>query len=352
MFKIIAFAVFALFSSITLASSLEVGSWNMMRLGNGDQKNYAALAEVASKFDIFAVQEVMTQQGIDQLKSALQRKTGESWDSISSHQVGRHSYKEMYAFVWRKSAVSAEDGGVAYLDRSDTFEREPFSAQFKNNSTGQTFALSTVHIIYGKSEAVRTPEITKLRDYWTWLHEIYPGVPVILMGDFNMNPTEQAWGPLKEVAKPLLTSGASTLSIKDGKFSNLYDNFWVDKQATLALSNYGIVQYPAMIGWSHEQSRQQVSDHAPIHVTMGQGTRSTSASPQAALTPPVRASTAKSQQVASNTPTADVRGNQNSKIYHLPGCKSYSSISPKNIVHFSSEQSAQQAGYRIAGNCQ
>lgn len=47
-----------------------------------------------------------------------------------------------------------------------------------------------------------------------------------------------------------------------------------------------------------------------------------------------------------------IRGNRNSKIYHLPkGCPSYNAMAERNIVEFRSEQEAIAAGYRIAGNC-
>jgi len=47
-----------------------------------------------------------------------------------------------------------------------------------------------------------------------------------------------------------------------------------------------------------------------------------------------------------------IRGNKNSKIYHLPsGCPSYDRISPRNIKTFVTEAQAQAAGYRKAGNC-
>jgi hypothetical protein len=47
----------------------------------------------------------------------------------------------------------------------------------------------------------------------------------------------------------------------------------------------------------------------------------------------------------------NVRGNKHSKIYHLPGCPGYGAMSPANIVTFTSEAEAQQAGYRKAKNC-
>lgn len=47
-----------------------------------------------------------------------------------------------------------------------------------------------------------------------------------------------------------------------------------------------------------------------------------------------------------------IRGNRNSKIYHLPvGCPSYDRISSHNIVKFVTEAEARAAGYRKAGNC-
>ena len=47
-----------------------------------------------------------------------------------------------------------------------------------------------------------------------------------------------------------------------------------------------------------------------------------------------------------------IRGNRNSKIYHLPaGCPSYNQISERNVVEFATEAGAVAAGYRKAGNC-
>lgn len=44
-------------------------------------------------------------------------------------------------------------------------------------------------------------------------------------------------------------------------------------------------------------------------------------------------------------------GNKNSKIYHLPGCSSYSKVSEKNQVKFDTAADAERAGYKLAGNC-
>lgn len=46
-----------------------------------------------------------------------------------------------------------------------------------------------------------------------------------------------------------------------------------------------------------------------------------------------------------------IKGNANSKIFHLPGCPSYNAVSEKNSVYFKSEADAVSAGYRKAFNC-
>lgn len=46
-----------------------------------------------------------------------------------------------------------------------------------------------------------------------------------------------------------------------------------------------------------------------------------------------------------------VHGNKNSKVYHLPRCPGYTTLSPASVVAFATENAARQAGYRKAKNC-
>lgn len=60
------------------------------------------------------------------------------------------------------------------------------------------------------------------------------------------------------------------------------------------------------------------------------------------------------ERKAPSSPEYDesIRGNRNSNIYHLPsGCPSYNKVSQRNIVEFATEEQAEAAGYRKAGNC-
>ena len=45
-----------------------------------------------------------------------------------------------------------------------------------------------------------------------------------------------------------------------------------------------------------------------------------------------------------------IKGNKNSKIYHVPGGKSYDKVKETNAVYFDSEEEAKSAGYRKAQN--
>ena len=71
-----------------------------------------------------------------------------------------------------------------------------------------------------------------------------------------------------------------------------------------------------------------------------------------ALRPAPQAQKYPMREVASNPKQEGVRGNRNSKVYHMPvGCPSYAEVSERNVVHFADEAAAQTAGFRKAANC-
>lgn len=60
-----------------------------------------------------------------------------------------------------------------------------------------------------------------------------------------------------------------------------------------------------------------------------------------------------SSQAATSKPLLQsaVRGNKNSKKYHLPHCSGFSQIKAENQRQFASEADAVAAGFQLAGNC-
>lgn len=353
--------MFRFFVSLLLALSflqnasadVIIGTWNLEHLSVRPNKDFQGIAKVAQKVDFLAVQELMNEQALDALAKELSKQTGKHWSAMASHAVGRKSYKEMYGFVWRDDVVAYEDGAVTYLDRNDTFEREPYSARFKSLKDGTTFVVATVHILYGKSQADRASEITALSDYWTWLKDTYPGNnQIMLMGDFNTPPTSPAWGNLDASAKPLVLTGASTLSTTDGKFSNLYDNIFVSKNSAIRVNNVQIFNYPKFLGMTHAQGRDSVSDHAPVFISANFSGGSQAIAPTQAKAPlpnPMKPSTAAND--SGKNLTVAIRGNKKTMVYHRPGCPSYDAIAEQNRVEFANAAAAEAQHYRLAGNC-
>ncbi|MCM2973782.1 helix-hairpin-helix domain-containing protein [Larsenimonas suaedae] len=250
-------------------ADMTVGSWNLKHLGWNNGKNIGHVAEIAQGADLWALQEVMSADAVTELEHALEDRTGESWSSMTSHEVGRSSYRESYAYLWRDSAVEYTKGAVVYLDPGDLFAREPYLAEFRDKDDGNKIAMATVHIIYGDSRSDRTPEIRELASIWDWMREVYPDTPRVIAGDYNLPPDSPAWQPLHDQgAEPAIKYSATTLGKADGTYANLYDNLWFDPEA-LNVTGSAIVQYPDLLGISHEEGRSTVSDHAPIYMTTG-----------------------------------------------------------------------------------
>lgn len=335
------------------SADVNIGTWNLEHLSVRPNKDFQGIAKVAQKVDFLAVQELMNEDALQALANELTRQTGKHWSAMASHAVGRSSYKEMYGFVWRDDVVAYEDGAVTYLDRGDTFEREPYSARFKSLRDGSTFVVATVHILYGKSHADRALEITALSSYWAWLRDTYPGNnQIMLMGDFNTPPNSPAWGNLDASAKPLVLNGASTLSSTNGKFANLYDNIFVSRNSTIKVNNVQVFNYPKYLGVTHAQGRDSVSDHAPIFLSASFGAGGSVATTVPAKTTqpnPMKPATAPSAK-ADNL-TVAIRGNKKTMAYHRPGCPSYNAVAEKNRVEFDTAAAAEAQHYHLAGNC-
>lgn len=106
-------------------------------------------------------------------------------------------------------------------------------------------------------------------------------------------------------------------------------------------------QFP-VTAWERERDRRvaRVMGHSNPFVT-GEKSWNTRDSAQTHIAP----GTTTERSEAVNT-SAPIRGNKNSRIYHLPvGCPSYDKMNPRNAIEFASESDAQAAGYRKASNC-
>lgn len=347
-------ACLSLAAAAPVAADTYVGSWNIVHLGWDNEKNYEATAEVATKFDLLAVQEVMTLEGLQRLEKEMEARSGVDWESFASEAVGRGSYKEHYAFIWRPDRVSWVDGAVTYIDDRDSFAREPFSMRFQT-ADGYRFVYAAAHAIYGDTIEGREDEARAFRRYLDWLNASFDGDPVYLAGDFNLPPSNEAWSAVGEVSYPAIQGAgvATTLSKKNGRYANLYDQIWMPSERPVPIKGVGVYKFPEHLGMSHKMARKSVSDHAPVFIVLSD-VKDRDASwvtfpDHSPVSKPANLNRAPaSKQVTSAT---QIKGNRNSNIFHLPHCPGFSKVSARNAIYFDTEAAAKTAGFRMARNC-
>lgn len=152
------------------------------------------------------------------------------------------------------------------------------------------------------------------------------------------------------MAKPLMLKGASTLSAKDGQFANLYDNVIISKDSRMWINSAEVFNYPKYLGLSHAQVRSLVSDHAPIFLNVRLSSTAsslpTSTSLRKIANPSGSAERNTTNRPTPSQPQAMVIGNMQTKIYHMPGCPSYATVSAKNRIKFPNEKDAMALDFR------
>ncbi len=190
--------------------NLLIGTWNIQALGritprwtpkadDSPKRNLTDLcciAEIVSRFDVVALVEV--KRNLEALRM-LMDVLGEDWSFIVTDTVeGEPGNDERLGFVFDRRRVqlaglageivipdSELAGGDAIL--RDQFARTPYAVSFRAGDQG--FTLVSIHVIWGKGPADRTPE---LRRFAKWLSEASRDPDdfnrnMIALGDFNID---------------------------------------------------------------------------------------------------------------------------------------------------------------------
>lgn len=194
----------------TVHDTLLLATWNIREFGpsnkGGERLNesYYYLAEIISKFDIVAVQEVR-----DDLTAIhkLMRILGSRWDFIATDTVlGTSGNYERLAFLYDSSKVSFTGiaGEIVLADNrlmnKKQFARTPFTVSFQ--SGWFKFVITTVHIYYGTDTGTklqrRIDEIAAIVDTLDKRIKADNENTYIVLGDFNIiSPEHQTMKALK-----------------------------------------------------------------------------------------------------------------------------------------------------------
>lgn len=277
--------------------NLLVATWNLRAFGDLTQKWWAGpsdspkrdwratacLAEVVSRFDVVALQEV--RRSTAALRFLLERLQPH-WRVIASDVTeGKPGNAERLAFVYDSTRVQPSGlvGEIVLPSpvRSPVqqFARTPYIASFSRGGT--EFILATVHVLWGVSAADRLPEIRAFADWMrVWADRTDDwNENLLVLGDFNLdrlgNPLFDAfvssglWPPAELADVPRTV-------FHNDRYQNYYDQIaWFSDTTGASLlrsltythkgGSFDFVPY-VLTGLSRTQMSWRISDHYPLWV--------------------------------------------------------------------------------------
>jgi exonuclease III len=183
--------------SKTVSETLLLATWNIREFSMSKrlEESYYYIAEIISRFDIIALQEISGDLG------ALQKVInilGRKWDFIVTDSTeGAAGGNERMAVLFDKSKLSFKNlaGEIVLPEKSLIggklqYARTPFCVAFQ--AGWFIFNLTTVHIFYGKEKGEeymrRVAEIDSIAAFLS-KRALQENVNYILLGDFNIVDT-------------------------------------------------------------------------------------------------------------------------------------------------------------------
>ena len=175
----------------TSFNSLLLATWNIRKFGEGRMaESYFYIAEIISRFDLVAIQEVMgNRKALEKIMPLL----GRQWDYIVTDSTeGKSGAQECMAFVYDTTKVRFKNlAGEIVLPKDkligdEQFARTPFCVAFQ--AGWFKFNLSTGHIYYGTTSKInqrRLKEIDTIAKFLTKRAK-KEKLNYVLLGDFNI----------------------------------------------------------------------------------------------------------------------------------------------------------------------
>ena len=254
-------------ASETNASELKIAAWNVRIMSNGSRTDaeLVAIARTLIDYDFIAIVEVRDETVLKRTQRIL-AQMGKSYDYEFSPAVGR-GVKERYAFLYKKDRVSVVSPGELYPDAADgldNFSRDPYWATFRAGEFD--FSVIAVHVIWGQTVGPRKAEVRALADvYWYVQNANGDEEDVLLLGDFNRNPTDTAtYHPI--MAIPSMTRLFNFPHRSHIRDTSLYDNiFFQTEHVKEYLGRSGIDRFDETdFGNNDQAANLAVSDHRPV----------------------------------------------------------------------------------------
>ncbi|NBD10078.1 MULTISPECIES: deoxyribonuclease I [Corallococcus] len=272
--RVLVLTVLVLPALAQAGSYLRVVSWNLRHEGWAAEQTYLDDArQIWNQFgsnstsnngcDLVFLQEVMSTAAAQAIAQNLTQVSGVAWTAVVTPLLGRSSYKESYAVLYRTDTVSLLSSTV-WNDTADLFEREPQVVKVRHLNTGADYTFLNWHTVWGTA-ADRQLEAQAIDDVFTAVQsDSSTDQDVILVGDHNMPCTHASWSQLKAVS-PAVTCklDVPTTLNTSGGFANAYDHFWMQDAYVTEFSSTGR-DYIA----DTKDYVTRLSDHAPVWLSL------------------------------------------------------------------------------------
>ncbi|KAK6175449.1 hypothetical protein SNE40_013912 [Patella caerulea] len=153
-----------------------------------DSTKATRIAEITSRYDIMLLQEIRDSTGSSYRQLLSMMQSYGNYSMSISERLGRSSYKEQYAFLYRSDKIQILDSyqyddGVD--DGTDVFEREPFCVLVHPTNSCTSFGIIALH----SKPTAAVSEISALNDVRKAVESKWNIQDVMIMGDLNADCT-------------------------------------------------------------------------------------------------------------------------------------------------------------------
>ncbi|XP_039714475.1 deoxyribonuclease gamma [Pteropus medius] len=192
--------------AINSALALRICSFNVRSFGESKKENQNVMdviVEVIKRCDIILLMEIKDSYNMicPLLKKRLNgHSRSTTYNYVISSRLGRKTYKEQYAFLYKEKLVSVKESYLYHdyqAGDADVFSREPFVVWFQSPYTAvKDFVIIPLHT----TPETSVKEIDELADVYMEVKRRWKTENFIFMGDFNAGCTyvpKKAWKSIR-----------------------------------------------------------------------------------------------------------------------------------------------------------
>lgn len=238
-----------------------IATWNIRDFSN-KSRNDAELAQICGilrLFDLVGIQEVLDTVVLDRAVAMLKAKYGLDYAYEASAKEGTSAATaEIYAYLFRTDRITPVGTPAVISPETAVVTREPYYALFKAGSFD--FYLMEVHFASAKKDAER--EAIQVARAYRAVQDLDAEDDVILIGDFNLAPTDAAFADLKGIPSMAWIDNLQPTTIYD----HFYDNLWFQSDFTNEYTReWGIYKFDEELFANDDKAASlAVSDHRPV----------------------------------------------------------------------------------------